>query len=160
MTLSISGGSNIYPSLAYAEENGLHHINCDHAEYEIPKDVNLSKEVTGSPVENPVIDGKMIKGVYSQDGLKRLEEINKTFKDLGYDPSPHSIEMAYKRTNNVNQLSDVLKNGEILRDKKGTKTYWKDRLTIHTDPATKSVITTAYRERNFNPYKKGWTKYE
>jgi len=158
-TLSITGDNKDYASLADAELEGLHHINCDHAEYEIPKDVNLSNELVNLPVENPMIDGKMVKGVYSQEGLQRLDDINNIFKNLGYDPSAHAMEMAYNRTNNVNQLINTLKNGEIFIDDQGAKTYFKDRLGIHTDAETKSIITVIPRGKTFNPATK-WKKYE
>lgn len=149
--LSLTGKDPNYPSLATAESGGLHHANCDHIEYQLPPD-DFNE---GQAIENPEVDGIMVKGIYSSEDIPKLKEIKTKLESSGYNPTGHAVKRIFERTT-PEKVLDVLKNGETYLDDQKNKTYLKDWVSVHISKNTGMIKTIIDRENKIIP--KTWKK--
>ena len=173
--LSLTGKTKGYTTIDEAKAQGLFHPNCIHhfgvttgviEEYERIEQgkakgtqlnaSGVNKEVEARFTNNPIINGKTIKGRFDDKGVQRLQHINDMLTQNGYEPSAHALERIAERTNARNVLS-IIKNGEKYLDNNGNLTYYKDGYDVHINQETNCIITVIYRGKD-RKVPKNWKK--
>ena len=179
--LSVTGHTLEYMSLESAESYGLHHPNCDHYEeaFELaPEDKGNEGNVILNEANqkrydynvkkagrelvpdkdlltvNPVINDKTVEGRYTNNGIDKLNEIDKTFSDKGYNLSSHALKRVFERTATQQALKAIAEGKKYIDRYKNT-TYYLNGISIHIDESTNKIITAVYRNPK-RPLPKTW----
>jgi len=173
--LSLTGKTKGYTTIDQAKAQGLFHPNCIHHfgvtaevldEYArieagngqgtILNENGLAKEVQEMYTDNPVINGRQFKGHYSNKNVEKLKHIDDMLTSKGFEPSVHSVQRIFERTNAKTVLS-IINNGSKYIDKQGNLVYYKSGITVHLAPNSKRIVTVVRRNPD-RPLPKTWKK--
>ena len=103
---------------------------------------------------NPIINDKTVEGRYTNNGIDKLNEIDKTFSDKGYNLSSHALKRVFERTATEQALKAIAEGKKYIDRYKNT-TYYLNGISIHIDESTNKIITAVYRNPK-RPLPKTW----